>query len=316
MFFNRPEPFFELIQYIIKTNVMTKCHEDWKIHVHIRKNAPNPGGNVFQHSTKIPLPQIFLPKFMMIGHKMWPLENEKCPAPGGHVFQPTGIIFEFHEDLTINQYLEKCSAPLRPCFLSNRNHFQTRPRYHCKKILTKFHEDRTINAASRTCLHWGFKTKDNEKQILKHYHYTPWFYTQDNEKQILNHYHYTPWFKTQDKAKQILKHYHYTPYLRALRAQNPGLKPYQYTPWFNTKDNEKQILKHHHYTPWFNTQDNEKQILKHYHYTPYFNTTCLHWGFNTQDNEKQILKHYHYTPCFNTLDNKKKIEKTSTLYTM
>ncbi|KAH3747794.1 hypothetical protein DPMN_182226 [Dreissena polymorpha] len=55
---------FELIQDIIKTNPLTIFHQDWTINVTSR---------------------------------------EKCPAPGGHVFQPTGIIFElFHEDWKIN----------------------------------------------------------------------------------------------------------------------------------------------------------------------------------------------------------------------
>ncbi|KAH3702647.1 hypothetical protein DPMN_077673 [Dreissena polymorpha] len=59
MFFNRPEPFFNLIQDIIKTNVLTKFHDGWTIHVTFRvKKVPAPGG------------------------------------PGGHVFQATGTIFE------------------------------------------------------------------------------------------------------------------------------------------------------------------------------------------------------------------------------
>ncbi|KAH3852607.1 hypothetical protein DPMN_095120 [Dreissena polymorpha] len=45
--------------------------------------------------------------------------GEKCPAPGGHVFKPTGIIFELVRDIIGT---------------------------HC---LTKFHEDWTINVASR-----------------------------------------------------------------------------------------------------------------------------------------------------------------------
>ncbi|KAH3852726.1 hypothetical protein DPMN_095240 [Dreissena polymorpha] len=47
------------------------------------------------------------------------LLREKCPAPGGHVFKPTGIIFELVRDIIGT---------------------------HC---LTKFHEDWTINVASR-----------------------------------------------------------------------------------------------------------------------------------------------------------------------
>ncbi|KAH3776755.1 hypothetical protein DPMN_178187 [Dreissena polymorpha] len=42
---------FELIQDIIKTNLLTKFHQDWTINVAsrvlTRKNAPPPGGHVF-----------------------------------------------------------------------------------------------------------------------------------------------------------------------------------------------------------------------------------------------------------------------------
>ncbi|KAH3841160.1 hypothetical protein DPMN_114618 [Dreissena polymorpha] len=70
---------FKFIQDIIGTYLLSKFHEDRKIHVASRPY------------------------------------KEKCPAPGGHVFQPTGIIFELvrdiigmnlltksHEDQTIN----------------------------------------------------------------------------------------------------------------------------------------------------------------------------------------------------------------------
>ncbi|KAH3832281.1 hypothetical protein DPMN_105562 [Dreissena polymorpha] len=65
---------------IIGTNLLTKFHEDRKINVASR---------------------------------------EKCPAPGSHVFQPTGIIFELVQDII------------------------------GMNLLTKFHEDRTVNVASR-----------------------------------------------------------------------------------------------------------------------------------------------------------------------
>ncbi|KAH3737720.1 hypothetical protein DPMN_044313 [Dreissena polymorpha] len=39
---------FEFLQDIIKTNVLTKFHEDLTIDVSSRKNAPTPDGHVFQ----------------------------------------------------------------------------------------------------------------------------------------------------------------------------------------------------------------------------------------------------------------------------
>ncbi|KAH3748723.1 hypothetical protein DPMN_183173 [Dreissena polymorpha] len=51
-------------------------------------------------------------------HEDWKI-NETCPPPGSHVFQPTGIIFELIQDII------------------------------GMNLLIKFHEDRTVNVASR-----------------------------------------------------------------------------------------------------------------------------------------------------------------------
>ncbi|KAH3842581.1 hypothetical protein DPMN_116078 [Dreissena polymorpha] len=201
------------LQDIIGTNLLTKFHEDRKINVASRvltwKNAPPPGGHVF-----LPTSIIFkliqdiirmnlLPKFhedrtINVASReltrFYYSHKEKCPAPwhpyiietnlltkfhedwtinvasrvftrlyyshirknapprGGHIFQPTGIIFElvqdiigmnlltkFHEDQTINvASREKNAPPLGShVFQANTN------------LLTKFHEDWTINVASR-----------------------------------------------------------------------------------------------------------------------------------------------------------------------
>ncbi|KAH3865870.1 hypothetical protein DPMN_028914 [Dreissena polymorpha] len=57
---------------------------------------------------------------------------EKCPAPGSHVFQPTGIIFELIQDII------------------------------GMNLLTKFHEDQTVNVASRVLPRYQFLTKFHE----------------------------------------------------------------------------------------------------------------------------------------------------------
>ncbi|KAH3774848.1 hypothetical protein DPMN_176424 [Dreissena polymorpha] len=54
--FNRPEPFFKLIQDILKLNVLTKSHEAWTINLlldHLKKNTPPPRGLVFQQTRTI-----------------------------------------------------------------------------------------------------------------------------------------------------------------------------------------------------------------------------------------------------------------------
>ncbi|KAH3890137.1 hypothetical protein DPMN_014209 [Dreissena polymorpha] len=106
---------FKVIQDIIRTNLLTKFHEDRTINIllysHIGKNAPPLGSHVFpakfHEDWKINVASILLIRFY------YSHIRKNAPPPGGHVFQPTGIIFElFHEDLTINvvsrPYKKKC----------------------------------------------------------------------------------------------------------------------------------------------------------------------------------------------------------------
>ncbi|KAH3890095.1 hypothetical protein DPMN_014166 [Dreissena polymorpha] len=147
---------FELIQDIIKKNLLTIFHQDWTINVASRV-----------------------------------LTRKNAPPPGGHVFQPTGIIFEliqdiigmnlltkFHEDQTINvASREKCPAPWQPCFSSKRNHFELIQDIIKTNLLTKFHEDWTINVAYReltrqmlTPHNTQCTTDDGQKAITKAHH--------------------------------------------------------------------------------------------------------------------------------------------------
>ncbi|KAH3791013.1 hypothetical protein DPMN_169222 [Dreissena polymorpha] len=174
---------FELIQDIIRTNFLTKFHEDRKINVASRKNAPPPGGHVCQPTgiiielvqdiigmnllTKFhkdwtinvasrvthapPLDShVFQAKFhddrkINVASRLFTMKND--PPPGGHVFQPTDIIFELdqdiirinlltklHEDQTINVASIVKNAP---------------PHGSHANLLTKFHKNWTIIAAYR-----------------------------------------------------------------------------------------------------------------------------------------------------------------------
>ncbi|KAH3860983.1 hypothetical protein DPMN_023909 [Dreissena polymorpha] len=107
---------------------------------------------------------------------MWPLVltkfyyshvRKKDPPPGGHVFNPTGIIFDyvqdiigmnlltkFHEDQTINVvsrvHIMKNAPPLGShVFQANVTIFELIQDIIETNLLTKFHEDWTINVASR-----------------------------------------------------------------------------------------------------------------------------------------------------------------------
>ncbi|KAH3747403.1 hypothetical protein DPMN_181829 [Dreissena polymorpha] len=145
---------FELHSHIKETNVLTKFHENWAKNVtsrvftcfhyiHIENNAPPTGGYVFS-----PILTIFelvreinktnvLTNFhddsaKIVTSRMF---TRKTARPtGGHVFQWTGTTFE------LNQHIIKTNI------LTN---FELDHDFIGTKLLTKFHEDRTINVASR-----------------------------------------------------------------------------------------------------------------------------------------------------------------------
>ena len=100
--------------------------------------------------------------------------RKNARPPGSHVFQPTGIIFElfqdiigmnllteFHEDRTINvasrvltrfyySHIRKNARPLEAIFFqANIIIFELIQDIIETNLLTKFHEDWTINVASR-----------------------------------------------------------------------------------------------------------------------------------------------------------------------
>ncbi|KAH3833756.1 hypothetical protein DPMN_107072 [Dreissena polymorpha] len=107
---------FELIQDIIKTNLLTIFHQDWTI---------NEASRV--------------------------LTRKNAPPPGGHVFQPTGIIFELVQDIIGMNLLTKKNAPPlgSHVFQANVTIFKLIQDIIKTNLLTKFHEDWTINVASR-----------------------------------------------------------------------------------------------------------------------------------------------------------------------
>ncbi|KAH3848294.1 hypothetical protein DPMN_090653 [Dreissena polymorpha] len=130
---------FELIQDIIGTNLVTKFHDSRTINVAsrvlIRKNAPPTSDHVFKATKTIfqliqdIIGTILLTKF----HEDWTINvasrvltrfyyshiRKNAPPLGSHVFQANVTIFELIQDIIGTN------------------------------LLTKFHEDWTINVASR-----------------------------------------------------------------------------------------------------------------------------------------------------------------------
>ncbi|KAH3834635.1 hypothetical protein DPMN_107967 [Dreissena polymorpha] len=145
----------ELIQGIIKTNVLTNVYEDWAKNVTFRLNkehVPPPGGHVFEATGTIF--ELFHDDetIQTINHvassvltrqmSLEPPHNKKnAPPPGGH----------FHEDWTINVASKLKNAPPTGglVFQSTRTIFKLVQDIMDKNLLTKIHEDRTLNVASR-----------------------------------------------------------------------------------------------------------------------------------------------------------------------
>ncbi|KAH3893543.1 hypothetical protein DPMN_017691 [Dreissena polymorpha] len=104
---------FELVQDIIGTHVLTKFHEDWTKNVTSRvftRKTATPPGDHFHEDMTINVTSRVLTRFAIY---------ITATPPGGHVFQSTGTIFELVQDIIGTH------------------------------VLSKFHEDWTINVASR-----------------------------------------------------------------------------------------------------------------------------------------------------------------------
>ncbi|KAH3854990.1 hypothetical protein DPMN_097550 [Dreissena polymorpha] len=110
---------------IVGTNLVTKFHEDQTINVASRvKNAP---------ATDI------------IGSNL--LTKKNAPP---HDIKRMNLLTKFHEDRTINvASREKCPAPGGHVFQATRTNFKLVQAIIAINLLTKFHEDWIINVASR-----------------------------------------------------------------------------------------------------------------------------------------------------------------------
>ncbi|KAH3810279.1 hypothetical protein DPMN_138669 [Dreissena polymorpha] len=152
LFFQQTKTIFELLQYIIETNLLTRFHEDMKY----MKNTPPHSGHVF-HQTRIifELIQDVIKTYVLTKVLM----RKNAPPNGGQVFQPTGIIFELVQDINGTNLLTKflkdrtinvaSRVPWRPYFQAIMNIFKLVQDIIKANLLTKFHEDRTINVASK-----------------------------------------------------------------------------------------------------------------------------------------------------------------------
>ncbi|KAH3892820.1 hypothetical protein DPMN_016950 [Dreissena polymorpha] len=185
--FKATKTIFKLIQDIIGTNLLTKFHDDRKINVTSRvltrkiapplwwpyiigmnllteKNALPLGGHVIKANVTIfdLIQEIIGTNLLTIFHQDWTINAtsrvltrfyyrhiwKNARPPGGHVFQSTGIIFELVQDIIgMNLLTKKNALPLGShVFQAKVTIFEDISK---TNLLTKFHEDRKINVASR-----------------------------------------------------------------------------------------------------------------------------------------------------------------------
>ncbi|KAH3866207.1 hypothetical protein DPMN_029265 [Dreissena polymorpha] len=167
--FQQTEYIFVHIQNIIKTNILTKFHEDWKKQK--IKNAPPPGSHVFQQTgTIFQLAQdiigtILLTRFhenqtINVASRVLTRKNAPlhwCPCFSTNHIIVTNLLTKFQDGRTINvasRALTRKNAPPPGVhvFQPTRTIFKIVQDISRMNLLTKFHEDRTINVASRVLL--------------------------------------------------------------------------------------------------------------------------------------------------------------------
>ncbi|KAH3863463.1 hypothetical protein DPMN_026452 [Dreissena polymorpha] len=144
---------FQLNSHIKETNVLTKFHENWAKNVTSRvftcfhyiyreKNAPPTGSHVFSSIWTIfeLVRDSNKTNFLTNFHDGWAkivtsrvFTWKTAPPPGGNVFQRNGTTFELNQRI------------IQTNILTN---FELARDFIRKKLLTKFHEDLTINVAS------------------------------------------------------------------------------------------------------------------------------------------------------------------------
>ncbi|KAH3864987.1 hypothetical protein DPMN_028020 [Dreissena polymorpha] len=138
----------DFVEDIIRTNVLTKFHEDWTINLTFTvKTALPPGGHVFLPTgTIFELVKDFIGTHVLTKktatspgtqfHEDWTinviskvLTRKTATTTGGHVFHSTGTIFK------LGLKIKNCLATWQPYIIRTN-------------VLTKFHEDWTINLTS------------------------------------------------------------------------------------------------------------------------------------------------------------------------
>ncbi|KAH3791948.1 hypothetical protein DPMN_145438 [Dreissena polymorpha] len=121
---------YKLVKDIIEMNLLTKFHED--------RTANEKCPPLDSHTNL--LTKFHEDRTIHLASRPY---KKQCPAPGGHVFKVTKTIFELIQDITGTNLLTKRNASAPGIISELAQHIIG------MNLLTEFHEDRTINVASR-----------------------------------------------------------------------------------------------------------------------------------------------------------------------
>ncbi|KAH3720646.1 hypothetical protein DPMN_063548 [Dreissena polymorpha] len=182
---------FKLVRDINKTNVLTNFLDDWakipnkencppppgshvfqltrtifELNSHIKeknKTAPPAGGHVFHRSGSFSnSSEISIKPMFFVTSRVF--TRKTAPPTGGHVFQGSKTTFELNQHIIKKNILTSNMKIGHEIFELDRDVIGT-------KFLTKFHEDRTINVASRVftnkCGRTDGRTDDGQRPVTK-----------------------------------------------------------------------------------------------------------------------------------------------------
>ncbi|KAH3710120.1 hypothetical protein DPMN_069587 [Dreissena polymorpha] len=150
------ELYYSLKKYFIGTNILTKFHEDWPINVayiassifcnkQMRKTAQPSGNHVFQLPFHLDCTNNFTSRVLTRFYYSHIIKNVPPPASGDFTIILYGKMRFSQRDM-------KNVPPLRPSYwMKNVTSRVKLPRHLAAiiSLLPKFHEDLTINVASR-----------------------------------------------------------------------------------------------------------------------------------------------------------------------
>ncbi|KAH3858854.1 hypothetical protein DPMN_101495 [Dreissena polymorpha] len=155
--------------YMYKTNLFTKFHDDRAKNVTSRVHVIQLTKTIFQLNSPIKETNV-LTKF----HENWAKNvttrvftcfhyihiEKNAPPTGGHVFSPIWIIFDLVRHINKTNFTRKTAPP-------TGGHLHEDWALNVTSTHDPFHEDRTINVASRVFMNKCGRTDDGQRPVTK-----------------------------------------------------------------------------------------------------------------------------------------------------